>query len=161
MGNTKVDLDEVSIVLPNVDNILCFSEEHLLKAEAKLPLELPQLNDLVERAASRSYTRGIDVSKTIVTLQNQGMTHSSSLKMWIISVAVIVTGLAILWIIWIKSPGENCPCIRRKRNTPNMVELELNESNVAFQVVTERSTGRAEDSSCLQPTAFASREIDM
>jgi len=160
LGNTKVDLDEVSIVLPNIDNILHLSEEHLLKAEAKLPLELPQLNHLVERAASRSYTREIDVSKTIVTLQNQGITHLSSLKIWIISVAVIVTGLVILWIIWIKSPCENCPCIRRKHNTPNMVELELNESNVAFQVVTERSTGHAEDSSCLQRTAFASREID-
>jgi hypothetical protein len=80
LGNTKVDLDEVSILLPNIENILHFSEEHLLKAEVRLPLELPQLNDLVERAASRSYTRGIDVRRTIVTLQDQGMIHSSSPK---------------------------------------------------------------------------------
>jgi hypothetical protein len=147
-------------MLPNIENILHSSEEKVLQVETKHPAELQHLDDLVARATSRTNAQGIDVSKTIMALRGREVIHPPSSQLWIMSIIVAVAGLGIVWILWITSPGENCPCIRRLKKQPSVQELGLTEPNVAFQVESEGETGRAGANRCLQPPAFASREIE-
>jgi len=120
-------------MLTNIENTLHFSEEQLLQTEVRHSVELQHLDDLVERATSRSYTQGLGVSKTVAVLQNREVDRSPSPRVWILGIVVVLAGLGILWIIWVKSPGVNYPCIRQP-NRAHVEGKELNKSNLGLQV---------------------------
>jgi len=72
MGRTTLNLVDAHIVLPNVDKILNFAEEDLFQMDVySQTVDLHHLDDLTERADSRSYTQGIDAVKMFTTLRNE------------------------------------------------------------------------------------------
>jgi hypothetical protein len=84
IGKTTVTLIKAHVVLPNIGNILKFSEEDLLQANTMYPMDLQHLDDLVERVASKGNTRGLDVSRVAIALQGRTVYHYSSHKTLII-----------------------------------------------------------------------------
>jgi hypothetical protein len=67
-GRTTVTLSKAHIVLPNVENILHVSEENMLQPNIDQPTHLERLDEILERATSRSLARGLDVNKILNTL---------------------------------------------------------------------------------------------
>ena len=112
LGKTTVNLTKVPIALPNVKNIIHFSEETLLQTAIQHSVGLQYLDDLVERATSRSATQGLDVGKAVTALKSREINHPPSPKVWILGIVVALTGLGIVWLIWFTSPGINYTCIR-------------------------------------------------
>jgi len=161
LGKTMVNLTITSAILPNIENVLHISEENMLQAETRQPVDLQHLDNLVERATSRIATQGIDVSKTIMALRGREVIHPPSSQLWIVGIVVVIAGLGIIWMIWIMSPGTNYPCIRRLKNKSHVQETGLTDTNIAFQVEAERETRQAGVDRCSQPPAFASREIEV
>jgi len=68
LGRTTVNLSKAHIVLPSVENILHVSEENMLEPNIDQPTHLERLDEILERATSRSLTRGLDVNKIVNTL---------------------------------------------------------------------------------------------
>jgi hypothetical protein len=58
LGRTTVNLTRTQIVLPNVENILKFSEEGLLQPDTIQPESLQELDRIAERTTSRSIMSG-------------------------------------------------------------------------------------------------------
>ena len=71
LGKTTVNLVKTHIALPNIENIVKFSEEGLLQMNDTFPVNLRPLEGIVERVISRGYTRGIDVSKAMTALRGR------------------------------------------------------------------------------------------
>jgi hypothetical protein len=139
LGKTTIKVIKAHIVLPNIENILHSSEENLLQTDAQHPVELQHLDDIVERATSRGYTQGLDVSKVVTALRSRGVHHSSSRKTWINGIVIAFAGLGILWLIWFKNANKYCPCILRPRRARMTSGQRLNENKVELQVNLERS----------------------
>ena len=76
------------MILPNIENILHFSEEQLLQIEVQHSMELQHLDDLMEQATSRSYTKGLNVRKTVAILQHREVKQSPSPRIWIIGIVI-------------------------------------------------------------------------
>jgi hypothetical protein len=85
LGRTTVHLSKTHIALPNIGNIVKFSEEGLLQTNDTYPVDLGPLEGIVERVTSRGYARGIDVSKAITALRGREVYHRDSNKTLIIS----------------------------------------------------------------------------
>ena len=51
-----------------MENILNFSEEDFLQSDAMKPVDLQHLDEIMERATTRSLTAGIEVNKMVTTL---------------------------------------------------------------------------------------------
>ena len=132
------------MILPNIENILHFSEEQLLQIEVQHSMELQHLYDLMEQANSRSYTKGLNVRKTVAILQHREVKQSPSPRIWIIGIIIALTGSGIVWLIWVMSPGTNYPCIRRPKRTHEEGH-ELNKSNIELQVEHKEMSDTTED----------------
>jgi hypothetical protein len=52
-------------VLPNIENILNFSEEDLLQPDAIQPVELEHLDEIMEQGTARRFTQGVGVNKIV------------------------------------------------------------------------------------------------
>jgi len=98
----------------------------------------------VKRATPRSYTKGLDVSKTVAILQHWEVKQSPSPRIRIIGIIIALTGSGIVWLIWVMSPGTNYPCIRRSKRT-HVVGQELNKSNTELQVEPKEMSDTTED----------------
>jgi len=128
-------------VLPNVENILKFSEENLYQAEVHAHIvDLQHLDDIVERANSRSYTQGIDVAKMNTTLRNWKVNQDSTHWVWLFDIIIASKGCGALWPVWIKFIKGHCPWIRKciTRNLqPTMTSTarKLNENKTKLQVL--------------------------
>ena len=146
-------------MLPNIEDILHFSEENLLQTEVQHSVKLQHLDDIVERATCRGYTQGLDVSKVVNALRSRGIDHSPSSGTWNLGI-VVLAGLGILRLIWFKSTSKYCPCILRTECTHVASDQRLNEGNIGFQVEPGRSEENSEVTSeeasrnQLQPTVF-------
>ena len=75
LGKTTINLIRAHIVLPNIDNVLNFSEENLLQMNANYSVDWHHLDDIVERVTSKGYTRGIDVNKVVTALRGREVYH--------------------------------------------------------------------------------------
>jgi hypothetical protein len=89
LGKTTVNLVQALVVLPNVENILRFSEESLLQTDAIRPMELQHLDGLIEQVASKGNARGLDVSRVTTVLQGREVYRNSSDKTLIIVVITV------------------------------------------------------------------------
>jgi len=77
------------IVLPNMENILNFSEEGLLKLDAMQPVDLQHLVEIMERATTRNLTADIDVSKMVTTLRGKGVYRQPTSWSWVIGIIIV------------------------------------------------------------------------
>lgn len=94
-------------MLPSIENILNFSEEYLLQADTTRPVDLPHLDDIVERASSRGYTRGVDVSKVVTALRSREIYYQLPRGTWILAIVLAFAGHGILWFIWFKNTSNH------------------------------------------------------
>jgi len=98
----------------------------------------------MEQATSRSYTKGLDVSKTVAILQLREVKQSPSQRIWIIGIIIALTGSGIVWLIWVMSPGTNYPCICWPKRTHEEGH-EINKSNTELQVEPKEMSDTTED----------------
>jgi hypothetical protein len=68
-GKTTVDLTRGHLVLPDIEDILNLSEESLFQPDVIPLVDLQQVNEIEERAISRSHTKRIDVDKAVMMLR--------------------------------------------------------------------------------------------
>jgi hypothetical protein len=135
LGGTTVNLFKTHIALPNVENIVKFSEEGLLQTNDTYPVDMGPLEDIVERVTSR----GIDVSKAITALRGREVYHRDSSKTLIISCIVVFVGLGLLWFIWFKVTGQCCPfnwrCVspRPMHMVDDGQELKVDDARLQMQ----------------------------
>jgi hypothetical protein len=109
-GKTTVFLDKARIVLPSIENILNFPEgENLLQSTASRQMDLRQLDGIVERATSRSQTRGVDVTRFTAALRAEDDRHVSTRWLWAIGALVVLSCIAVVWLVWYKLLGMCCP----------------------------------------------------
>jgi hypothetical protein len=132
LGKTTVNLIKTHIVLPNVENMLNFSEKDLLQPGMMQPVEKQHLDEIVERATARSFTQGTDVNKIVYTVRGKEMYRQPTSWSWIIDIIVLLTIIGILWFIWFKFTNKFCPCIwscTLSPNPPHVITIvqELNE----------------------------------
>jgi hypothetical protein len=59
IGKNIVNLNYTHITLPNIENILTFSEEAVLQTETTLPLHIQRFEEMAARAVSRNHVRGV------------------------------------------------------------------------------------------------------
>jgi hypothetical protein len=83
LGRTTVTLNRAHIVLPSIENILIFHEESLLQFNVDQTVDLRHLEEIMERANSRSQTRGIDVAKLTTTLHKEDDHRQSARWLWV------------------------------------------------------------------------------
>jgi len=62
---TRKHCHATHIVLPNIENILNFSEEDLLQPDVTQPMELQHLDEIVEWATARIFTQDNGVNKIV------------------------------------------------------------------------------------------------
>jgi hypothetical protein len=140
LGNTTVNLIKAHFMLPNIENILNFSEEDLLQPDVMQPVELQHLDETAERATSSSCTQSIDVNKIITTLQGKEMYRQPTDWLWIIGVVIVLMVLGILWFVWFKLTDRYFPCIWKRTprlKPPHVITTvqELNECDIGLQTV--------------------------
>jgi len=125
-------------VLPNIDNILNFSEESLLQMNANYSVDMHHLDDIVERVTSKGYTRGIDVNKVVTALRGREVHHQPSQRTLLIVLIIIPIGLRFLWFIWFNVTKQCNPCKRKhlvlKLKAVRVENSELMETNTRLQV---------------------------
>ena len=162
LGRMTVNLTRAHIVLPNVENILKFSEEDLLQSDAIQPVNLQQLDRILEQATSRSYTQGVDVNKIVTTLHGKETERQSTHWLWIIGVVVIFLGVGILWFIWFKLPTRHCLCMWKCPQKPKQPSImtttqPLNTHNTELQITREEDTAETTNAEQEASTAEVSR----
>jgi hypothetical protein len=109
MGRTTINLNDAQIVLPNVEKILNFAEEDLLQTRTNTQaVNLHRLDELVERAGSKSYTQVIDAAKIHTTLRKEQVAQHTTFWVWPITVIVASIGCGALWHIWYKLTKSCC-----------------------------------------------------
>jgi hypothetical protein len=110
-GKTTVDFNMIHIQLPNIESILNCSEKELFQPVVMQPAELQQLNEIVERAISGSYTQGIDMNMNVTTLRGKGMYRRSTKWLWITAVIIVFMVWKHFWFVWYKLTNRYCPCV--------------------------------------------------
>ena len=160
LGRATINLSNAHITLPNVANIIHFSEETVFQADEHRLVNLQNLDAIVEQAVSRGHTQGLDVSKVVTALRSRESSRPPSRITWIISIAVALTGLGIVWLIWSKSAKIIYICGRQLKHAQEVSNLTANKNDVGLQMESERSREREEEvmegssGIQLQPTAF-------
>jgi hypothetical protein len=129
LGKTTVILNKASILLPNIEKLLQFSEESLLQANPPQPMDLNSLDAIVERATSNSYAQGIDVTKLANTLREISTYQQPTRWSWVIGIIAIILLLSLIIgrFSWIKCTGRQYPCLwirKPKRQQSNVVIRE-------------------------------------
>jgi hypothetical protein len=167
LGKTTVTLVRAHVLLPNVDNILRFSEENLLQTDAVRPMELQHLDGLIERVASRGNAKGLDVNRATVVLQDREVSRHSSDKTLIIVGVTVAIEVVIIGLIWYRVRGRCWPCkwrcLRQSRPSRNVNNnQELRETGTRLQI--EQSDGEGEQEAAeieivypTTPTVFVRR----
>ena len=82
IGKTIVNLNYTHITLPNIENILKFSEEAVLQTETTLPLHIQCLDEMAARAISRNHVRGVEVARVVNALQEEDERHQPISWLW-------------------------------------------------------------------------------
>ena len=145
LGKTTINLIIAHIVLPNIDNILNFSEENLLQMDANHSVDLHHLDDIVERVTSKGYTRGIDVNKVVTALRGREVYHRPSHGILFIVLMVIPTGFGILWFIWFRVTRQCNPCkggyLMQQSKSVHAESSELTETGTRLQIPSNGGTG--------------------
>jgi hypothetical protein len=114
MGRTTVNLVDAHIVLPNIKQILNSTEEDLFQTNIHgQAVDLQRLDNLLERADSRSCTQGIDATKMCTTLRSKEVTQHTTSWVWPLIVIVVSIGSGALWPIWFKFIKRCCLWIRK------------------------------------------------
>ena len=164
LGRTTVTLSIAHIVLPSVENILYVSEENMLQPNLVQTTHLERLDEILERATSRSLTRGFDVNKIVNTLRKEDVPQPPVHLSWIIGIVIIFLSLGILWTTWSKFTTRCCICTKKYTSQRNLhfetaTDLKLNQYPVGLQVNLEGEgmEEKQEDSALnsTSPTVFS------
>jgi hypothetical protein len=103
LGKTTVFLERTQIVMPNVENLLNSQEKtSLLQLKDSRLIDLSKLDTVIERAASRSQTRGIDVERLTERMQGKDERHITDVWLWVTCTLVIILSVVILVLIRFK-----------------------------------------------------------
>jgi hypothetical protein len=109
LGKTTVFLERTQIVVPNIENLLNSLEETgLLQLKESQPIDLSQLDNVIERATSRSQTRGIDVGRLTEMMQGNNERHYPDVWLWITCTFAVVLSTVIILLIRFKVVKMNC-----------------------------------------------------
>jgi hypothetical protein len=65
-------------------------------------VNLQHLDEILERATSRSHTQGLAVNKVMNTLSDEEVYQRPTHWSWIIGIAIVFLGFGILWLVWFK-----------------------------------------------------------
>jgi hypothetical protein len=79
-----------------MENILNFFEEDLLQPDAMQTVDLQHLDEIMERATTRSLTAGIDVNKMVTTLRGKALYRQPTSWSWVIGIIIVFITLGIL-----------------------------------------------------------------
>jgi hypothetical protein len=129
VGMTTVDLTKSHIILPNIKEILHYSEESMLQINSTDPIDLQRIDGIIERATSRASVRGFDLDRVTSTLQYREVSNRSSYVIWILSLLLVLAGLGILWLVWgntIKKYFRHW----RRTHSPASLEDDLDEQGM-------------------------------
>ena len=160
LGRATINLSNAHIILPNVANIIHSLEETVFQANEHRSVNLQNLDAIVERAASRGYTQGLDVSKVVTALRSRESSRPPSRNTWIFSVAIALIGIGIVWLIWSRSAKMSPFCGRQLKHAKGVSDQNVNKNDVVLQMESgrgkEEEEGMMDDSSRIQsqPTAF-------
>lgn len=175
VGMTTVDITKSHIVLPNIKEILHYSEESMLQVNTTEPIDLQRIDTIIERATSRENVRGIDLDRVTASLQHREVSGRSSYVIWILSLVIVSAGLGILWLVWANATKMYF-CHWRRANSQasvgnddlddqgiqkGMLELQVMEA-AAKEGATEAEGGGAEKKARVKPstpTVFARRPL--
>jgi hypothetical protein len=138
LGRLTVSLNKTHVVLPNVDDILNIGERELLQNHPHALADLRPVENIIERATSRSTRPGLDVSRLTTTLRNTAGEESTLLP-WIIGVTVGFMILLLITVTYLKQNGGTCwktwrriwipPRLERSQHSvlssQNTVQIEL------------------------------------
>ena len=102
LGKTTVTLTRTHIVLPNIDDILHFSEEGVLQSDVNLPAKLQRLDEILVRATSRSHTRSTQVARIVTALRDAEVHRQPIHRLWFVSIAIVSIVIGLLWSIWLR-----------------------------------------------------------
>jgi hypothetical protein len=138
MGRTTINLNNAHIVLPSIEDILNFDEADMLQTNRHAQaVDLHRLDELVERADSRSNTQGIDTAKIMTTLREEPVKQKEISWVWFIVIMMIAIGSGALWPIWGKIIKRCCPvlckCLCKLRPKETNLIRKLNEPEIALQ----------------------------
>jgi hypothetical protein len=123
---TTIYLTKSHIILPNIKEILHYSEESMLQVNSTEPIDLQRIDNIIERATSRENVRGIDLDRVASTLHHREVSDRSSYVTWILSLVIILAGLGILWLVWANA-NKLYFCHWKRTHSPTSVNNELNE----------------------------------
>jgi hypothetical protein len=149
LGKTTVFLDRTQIVLPNIENLLNSLEEtSLLQLKGNQPIDLPKLDSIIERAASRSQTRGINVGRLTEMMQGDKGRHRPDVWLWVTSTAVVILSIAIVWLIRLKLAKMYCfrrrhDAMRSRHTSGDCTTHALSTCDVELQNQPEQEGGVA------------------
>jgi hypothetical protein len=133
-------------VLSNVEKILNFFEEDSLQADVIQPVDLRQLDGILDRASSRSYAQGVDVTKAITTLHGKGVYRYSTRSAWIIGIIIMFLSVGTLWLIWFKFISKHCSCMWKCTLVPKQPSMStltqpLNTNATGLQITPGENGG--------------------
>jgi hypothetical protein len=145
LGKTTVTLTKTHIVLPNIEKILHFTEEVVLQPNADSPKELQRLDEIRERAASRSHMKGIDVTRVIATFEDAELPHRSLHWIWFVGLAILFMAIGFVWSLWFKNVRNCCQHIHKQITThyqqpDDKAKQQINNLGIELQVLGEGET---------------------
>jgi hypothetical protein len=149
---TTIDFTKSHIILPNIKELLHYSEESMLQVNSTGPIDLQRIDNFIERTTSRENVRGINLDKVTSTLQDREVYDRSSYMFWILCIVIILAGLGILWFVWANA---NKPyfCHWKRIHSPTSVDNELKERGsqkemLELQVAEAEARDGAADTEC-------------
>ena len=144
--------------MPNVDAILDFSEERVLEGAATDTITLQHLDNFIERVASTSNARGIDISKVAKMLREEDVMQQTSRRTLIISLLGLISGFSIVSLLWyfmLFRNGFHCgsqPLNREVMPNTRELQVEPNETGVELEVAEDGNERRS-----VSPIVFVPR----
>jgi hypothetical protein len=138
MGRTTINLNIAHIMLPSIENILNFAEADMLQTNNHAQaVDLHRLDELVERADSRSNTQRMDTAKIMTTLRDGAVKQKEISWVWFIVIIMISIGSGALWHIWGKIVKRCCPviwkCMCNLRPNATSLVHKLHEPEIVLQ----------------------------
>ena len=100
------------------------------------------------------------MSKVVTALRSRESSRPPSRNTWIISIAVALTGLGIVWLIWSNSTKIIYICGRQLKHAQEVSNQTANKNDVGLQMESEQGREREEEvlegssGIQLQPTTF-------
>jgi hypothetical protein len=112
VGKTTVNVTQAHIVLNGIEKILNVSEESMLQADKLNPIDVQHLNEIWERATSRSMARGIGVDRIVAALKGDEPQQQSTNRSWFIDSICLLSGMGIIGILWYKCTNKRAPGVQ-------------------------------------------------